>query len=129
MFVGSAVAYYSTLKLPNLFLPAATRLAPPIRRDAIRQAIRISPDRVVWLHPLADGSFRAESVPEAAFRPLHEWVEYRVAQPTRAASPWTQSHRWDLEPFVVRAPKTDISRSHVELAEVLSGKDVRAAAA
>src|SRR5262249_476829 len=104
VFVGSAVAYYSTLKFPNLFLPAATRLAPPLRREAIQQPIGARPHRVVWLHPLADGAFRAESLPETAFRPLQEWVEYRVTEPARATHPWIQSHRWDFEPFVVRRP-------------------------
>ncbi len=33
------------------------------------------------------------------------------------------------EPFVVRAPKSDLSRSHVELAELLSGKEAKAAQA
>jgi pilus assembly protein CpaE len=33
------------------------------------------------------------------------------------------------EPFVVRAPKSDLSRSHVELAELLSGREAKAAQA
>ena len=33
------------------------------------------------------------------------------------------------EPFAVRAPKSELSRSHVELAELLSGKEAKAQAA
>jgi len=102
VFVGSAIAYHLPLKLPNLFVPIGTRLAPPLRRDAIRQAIGISSDRVTWLHPLGGGGFRAESLPEAAFRPLQEWVDYRVSEAVQRANPWVQSHRWDFETFVER---------------------------
>jgi hypothetical protein len=99
VFVGPAVAYAPLLKLPNLFLPAATRLAPPLRRDAIRRALVLPSDRVVWLHPAGDGAFVPESLPESAFRPLPEWVEYRV-EPARVMKAWAQSFRWELEPFV-----------------------------
>jgi len=103
VFVGSALAYHSPLRFPNLYLPAGTRLAPPLRRDAIRDAIGMSPDRVVWLHPLGDGAFQAESLPEDAFRPLQEWVEYRLVEAVKPARPWVQSHRWDFESFIERA--------------------------
>src|SRR5262249_13922999 len=99
VFVGPAAAYAPLLKLPNLFLPAGTRLAPPLRRDAIRKALLLQSDRVVWLHPTGDGAFVPESLPESAFRPLPEWVEYRV-EPARLAKAWAQSFRWEFEPFV-----------------------------
>src|SRR5262249_58033308 len=78
---------------------AAPRLAPPLRRDAIRKALLLPSDRVVWLHPTGDGAFVPESLPESAFRPLPEWVEYRV-EPARLAKAWAQSFRWEFEPFV-----------------------------
>jgi hypothetical protein len=102
VFVGPATAYQSVLKLPNLFLPVGTRLTPPIRRDAMRAALAVQSDRLTWLHPLGDGTFRTESLPESAFRPLPEWVEYRLSDAPRSIVAWTQSHRWDFAPFVER---------------------------
>ena len=101
LLVAPAIAYHSLLKLPNLFLPAGTRLAPAIRRDELRSLLAPVSDRVFWLHPLGNGAFRPESLPESAFQPLLDWVDYRVAEGHRAA-PWTQSHRWEFIPFVER---------------------------
>src|SRR5262245_51064265 len=102
VFVGAAVAYAPAFKLPTLFLPAAARLAPPLRRDALRPALALQSDRVVWLHPLGDGGFRAESLPESAFQPLPDWVEYRLPAAARPVTAWVQSYRWELEPFLER---------------------------
>lgn len=112
VFVGPAVAYGPLLKLPNLYLPAGTRLAPTLRRDALRAAFGLTPDRVVWLHPLGGGGFRAESLPESAFHPLTDWVEYKLADPPHLHAGWAQSHRWDFEPFVERPdPKPRTARA------------------
>jgi hypothetical protein len=105
VFVGPAVAYVPLLKLANVFLPAGTRLTPALRRDALRQALGVRPDRVQWLHPLGDGGFRPESLPDAAFRPLADWIDFRVPETAVTHRPWTQSHRWELESFVEVVPK------------------------
>ena len=91
VFVGPAVAFAPLLKLPNVFLPVGTRLSPVLRRDALRRALAVRPDRVEWLHPLGDGRFRVESLPDAAFRPLAEWIDFRVPAPVPAGRPWVQS--------------------------------------
>ena len=106
VFVGPAVAFAPLLKLPNVFLPGGTRLTPNLRRDALRRALAVRPDRVQWLYPLGDGGFRVESLPEAAFRPLADWIDFRVPDPVPAGRPWAQSHRWEFEPFVEVTPRT-----------------------
>jgi hypothetical protein len=102
VFIGPATAYQSALKLPNLFLPIGTRLTPPIRRDAMRVALAVQSDRLSWLHPLGDGTFRVESLPESAFRPLPDWVDYRLTDAPRSIAAWAQSHRWEFAPFIER---------------------------
>jgi hypothetical protein len=103
VFVGQAVAYRPLLKLPNLYVPEGCRLAPPMRRTAICSALALAADRVMWLHPLEGGGFRAESLPDSAFRSLTEWVEYKLADPANTLKPWVQSHRWGFQSFVERA--------------------------
>jgi cellulose synthase operon protein C len=102
VFLDPAEAYRPLLPFPNLYLPTNARLGPALRRDAVRDALGLRPDRVAWLHRLADGGFRPESLPETAFRPLSEWVEYKVADAVRRPEPWAQAYRLDLEPFVER---------------------------
>jgi cellulose synthase operon protein C len=102
VFLDPAEAYRPLLPFPNLYLPTNARLGPALRRDAVRDALGLKADRVVWLHRLADGGFRPESLPEAAFRPLPEWVEYKVADAVRRPAPWAQSFRLDLEQFAER---------------------------
>jgi cellulose synthase operon protein C len=106
LFVGPAVSYVQALKLSNVFLPTGTRLTPKLRRDALRTALRVQPDRVHWLHPLGDGGFRVESLPEMTFRPLTDWIEFRAPPSVVRTNTWIQSHRWELESFVERPPKT-----------------------
>ena len=72
-----ATAFVPLLKLPNVYLPAGSRLRPPVRRDVLRERL-YCPDRVTWLAPGKGGTFSVVSVPADAFRPLAEWVEYTV---------------------------------------------------
>ncbi len=104
IFVGPAIAYKPALKLDSLFVPLGTRLAPPIRRDAIRTALGVATERIVWLHPTGNGSFAVESLAESAFRPLVEWIDYKLPEAPRSIQPWAQSVNWALESFVERAP-------------------------
>lgn len=102
VFIGPAEAYRPFLQFSNVYLPINTRLGPPLRRDALAAALGLKPDRVVWLHRLADGGFQPESLPESAFRPLAEWIEYRVADPARSLRPWARPFPFEFEPFVER---------------------------
>jgi len=111
VFVGSAVAYHPVLKLGNLFVPLGTRLAPSLRRDAIRKALVLSDDRIVWLHPLAAKEFQVESLPEKSFRPLADWVDYRVTEPRQSCVAWSPGHSWAMNFFVERS---EIKRPSVE---------------
>lgn len=119
VFVGSAVAYHPVLKLANLFVPSGTRLAPSLRRDAIRKALVFSDDRIVWLHPLAGKEFQVESLPEKSFRPLADWVDYRVTEPGHACVAWSPGHSWAMNSFVerseVKQPSVDTSSDESKL--------------
>jgi hypothetical protein len=95
-----AIAYRTYLKLPNLFLPCGQHLQPPLRRDAVRQRLADDPAIVTWLHPHGDGKFTAESMPDTAFHPLAEWVDYVLDQERRPLDAWVQSTQFDFESFV-----------------------------
>src|SRR5262245_36925844 len=78
-----AAGYRPYLKLPNLFLPCGQVLRPNVRRDAVRRLLADAPDRITWLRPAGGSGFAVESAAESAFRPLAEWVEYRLRQQAR----------------------------------------------
>jgi hypothetical protein len=105
-----ALAYRPYARLPNLFLPVGQRLRPPLRRDAVRQLLADSPDTVTWLVPQDGDSFVPQSMPDAAFRPLADWVEYVLDRDADALTAWVGSARFDFGLFVskeqpVAAPK------------------------
>jgi cellulose synthase operon protein C len=101
-------AYKSYLKMPNLFLPAGKGLQPPLRRDMVRKLLADDPARVFWLAPLGDGDFRPETLPEDAFRPLMDWVDYVLDHEQEALQAWVQASQFDFEAFVCQddAPAT-----------------------
>jgi hypothetical protein len=100
-------SYRSYLKLPNLFLPCGTRLHPPLRRDAVRKLLADDLARVTWLAPHADGTFTPESLPDQAFRPLSDWIDYVLDHDHEALQAWVASARFDFEPFICKDDLAD----------------------
>ena len=92
--------YKSYLKMPNLFLPAGKGLHPPLRRDMVRRLLADDPAKLVWLTPLGHGSFRPEMLPEDAFQPLTDWVDYVLDHGQEALQAWVQASQFDFEAFV-----------------------------
>jgi hypothetical protein len=102
VLVLKAEAYRHYLKLPNLFLPVGTRLHPPLRRDKVRQLFAEDTNEVVWLAPDSSksGGFTPESLPEEAFRPLWDWIDYVLDHEKEALQMWVQAAQFDFEPFI-----------------------------
>jgi hypothetical protein len=98
----AAEAFRSYLKLPNLYLPCGTQLHPPLRRDAVRKLLADDPDRLTWLYPHGDGTFTPESVPDKAFRPLFDWIDYVLDHDRAALQTWVEAARFDFEPFICK---------------------------
>ena len=94
-----ALGFKPYWKLPNLFLPAGKRLHPPLRRDAVRRLLADDPDQVVWLYPDAAGGFTPESVPDAAFRSLEDWVDYVIETERAPLAAWIEATRFDFDHF------------------------------
>jgi hypothetical protein len=95
-----AQAFRPVQKMHNLFLPDKRDLQPKLRRDVVRQLLADDPDRIVWLWPHEDGSFTPESLPDAVFRPLHDWVDYVLDREQQALQTWMQSAQFDFESFI-----------------------------
>ena len=98
--VLKAEAYKPYLKLPNLFLPAGRLLHPPLRRDMVRRLLADEPAQVVWLAPLDGGAFRPETLPEDAFRPLIDWIDYVLDHEKAPLQAWVQAAQFDFEAFI-----------------------------
>ncbi len=92
--------YRAHPSIANLFMPCDATLEPPLRRDRVRDLLAPDPDDVVWLSPVAHGSFHVERAPDAAFRPLSEWVEYVIDANAPALVPWVSSCTFDFDAFI-----------------------------
>jgi len=103
VLVLNAEAYRTYLKLPNLFLPVGTRLHPPLRRDVVRKLLAEDASKVIWLAPGSNGAFTPESLPETAFRPLCDWIDYVLDNQTQELQAWMQAARFEFEPFICDA--------------------------
>ena len=102
VLVLEGTGYRPYLRLSNLFLPVGVRLHPPLRRDAVAKLLAADPARVTWLEPREDGGFVPESLPDDAFRPLDQWVDYVLDREHVALDAWVQAARFDFEPFACR---------------------------
>jgi len=98
----AAVEFRPFQKLPNLFLPVGKRLQPPLRRDAVRQLLADDPEQIVWLYPSAHDQFVPQSLPDNAFRPLRDWVEYVLDQERQALQTWIEAARFDFADFLCK---------------------------
>jgi len=95
-----AVGFKPYYKLPNLYLPAGTRIHPTLRRDAVRKLLADDTDQLVWLYPGSDGAFTPETLPEDSFRPLEDWVDYVIETNHAPLVAWVEATRFDFEHFV-----------------------------
>ena len=102
-----ALGFKPYWKLPNLFLPVGRRLMPTLRRDAVRKLLADDPAQVVWLMPGADGKFTPELLPDEAFRPLEDWVDYIIDHERDALRAWVQATQFDFESFVCKEDAPD----------------------
>ena len=123
VLVLDALGCRTHLKLTNLFVPTGWRLHPPLRRDVVAGLLAPDKNHIVWLEPFGrsshsfaaggtglegqathppDGDFTPRSLPDAAFRPLSDWVEYIVERDTDAMDAWVSAYRFDFEPFVCK---------------------------
>ncbi|MFO0810391.1 MAG: hypothetical protein U0746_17340 [Gemmataceae bacterium] len=100
VLVLDALACRPYLRLPNLFVPIGKRLRPPLRRDAVRKLLAPDPDVVTWLAPRDGDTFAAQSLPESAFRPLDQWVEYVLDRDRDALDAWLRSATFDFGQYV-----------------------------
>ncbi len=112
VLVLDGISCRSYLRIPNLFLPQGYRLHPPLRRDAVKQLLAADVNQNTWLLPQADGQFIPQSLPDNAFRPLPEWVDYVLDSDREALSTWMESMQFDFESFVCHDEAPDrISKS------------------
>jgi hypothetical protein len=91
--------YSRLFELPNLFAPLGLTIEPPLRRDRLRTWLASDPDLLSWLEPTQGGAFARVTLPERAFRPLSEWVDYIIAGGSAVLEPWIRSASFDFESF------------------------------
>jgi hypothetical protein len=100
----AAEAYAPLLGVPGLYAPVDALVEPPLRRERLRELLT-APDCVTWLAPLAGddagprGPFRPERLPEDAFAPLADWVDYVVNADAELLAPWVKNAIFELPEF------------------------------
>lgn len=102
-----ASAYKPYWKLPNLFLPVGKRLMPTLRRDAVRRLLADDPAQIVWLTPEEDGKFTPDVLPDEAFRPLEDWIDYIVDHDREVLGNWVAATEFDFDSFVCHEDAPD----------------------
>lgn len=100
--LDNALPFKPYWKLPNLFLPVGKRLHPTLRRDAVRKLLADDADQVVWLFPDGESAFTPESVPDAAFRSLEDWVDYIIEAEQQPLAAWIEATRFDFDAFICK---------------------------
>jgi hypothetical protein len=116
----NAQAYKPFWKLTNLFVPVGKRLHPTLRRDAVRKLLAGDPDQVVWLYPESGNGFTPESVPDGAFRPLEDWVDYVIEAEQKPLATWIEATRFEFDHFIctdTSGPKTKPDKGQKEAGE------------
>lgn len=111
VLVLEGIPFRSYLRIPNLFLPVGYRLHPPLRRDAVKQLLSGDANNNTWLLPETDGQFVPQSLPDNAFRPLSDWVDYVLDKDREALATWMESMQFDFESFVCPDEAPDRSTS------------------
>lgn len=92
--------YSRLFELPNLFAPLGLTIEPPLRRDRLRTWLASDPELISWLEPTGAGGFARLTLPESAFRPLSEWVDYVIEGGEQTLEPWIRAATFDFEAFV-----------------------------
>ncbi len=100
ILVLDGVGFRRYLRLSHLFLPCRHRLHPPLRRDAVVKLLAADPGQITWLYPGRDGRFTVESLPDEAFRPLSDWVDYVLDQDRHILTAWVQANRFAFDSFI-----------------------------
>src|SRR5204863_2993724 len=59
-------------------------------------------DQVVWLYPDEKTGFTPESVPDAAFRSLEDWVDYVIEAEQQVLAAWIGVTRFDFDYYVCK---------------------------
>ncbi|CAN5326912.1 hypothetical protein BH11PLA2_BH11PLA2_01230 [soil metagenome] len=116
--LASATAYRSFWRLPNLFLPAGTRLHPSLRRDAVTKLLAPDVDKLVWLAPVDAGAFQPWSVADDSFRPLSEWVDYVISDQARELSAWMDASVFMFDSLLCSDTAPPVASEPVEKVKV-----------
>lgn len=93
-------AFATVDDIPHLYAPVGMALEPPMSREHVRTWLGAHPNDVTWLCATAHG-IQPYSLPESSFRPLQEWVDYRIDGATQTLLAWTKSATFDFAPYEV----------------------------
>jgi hypothetical protein len=78
--------YYQEPSVPGLFVPTDRVLRPALRVRELARILGTRPGWVVWLEANPDGSVTPQTVADAAFRPVHDLIEYQAPVVKRLAA-------------------------------------------
>lgn len=101
--LGDEVQAYSPVaQVPELYAPEGKAVSPPLRPERLRSLLVTEPDCLVWLDPREGSdttSFVPQAVPEAAFSPLRDWIDYVAETASEPLTQWISQVSFDFETF------------------------------
>jgi len=76
-FLSLGAGFAPDPRVPGLWLPVGKSLRPVLRIRELTRALGVRPGHLVWVEPAtSDSGLVMHSVPEAAFRPVADRIEY-----------------------------------------------------
>ncbi len=98
-------------RVPGLFVPTDHVIRPTLRVRDLARALGTKPGRVVWLDVGSDGGVIPRAVPESAFRPVLELLQYQTPSVT-PLSTFSRTDFFPLARFVVANDLVPIPEAH-----------------
>lgn len=80
----------------------------PLRRDVLQRLLANDPERLTWVEPEGEASFRTLDVAEDAFRPLTDWVDYVLDQDRARLVAWQDTFQFAFEEYEVADARRDV---------------------
>jgi hypothetical protein len=91
-------------RLPRLYLPVGERLHPRLSAERTRELLCPDDARVVWLTRGEGGSILRESLPDDAFAPLSDWVEFILDREQETLRAWINETTCDFGEWITASP-------------------------
>lgn len=113
--LADAEAFAPHPQVPNVLLPVAATLEPPVRREHLVTLLAPDPSDLAFVRPSEGGGVVVERLAESAFLPLGELVDWIVDRAAGTLETWKAGVTFDFDvPIVAGADEGPVEREPSE---------------